>query len=216
MVIDIVLCSVVLLLFLLGVLRGFFKSVPGIVRSAIALCLAICTSSAIIESFTAPYFKSVVTLKIEEYIITSCPDITSETATAVLPTLLIMISNLFGITIPTDGAATAEEFIHNISVLLGDPVGTVIAMIVTYLALFIVFSILIKILLKICDNAFSYGILGWINRILGGITGLAIGCVIACSAANVLAQFFPQYTVGCGAPYYFFLNFNPLAFVLSF
>lgn len=216
MVIDIVLCSIVILFCSLGALRGFFKSVPGIVRSAIALCLAICASSVIIENFTAPYFTSVVTLKIEEYILSSCPEITTETATAVLPTALLMISKIFGIMIPTDGAATAEEFIHNVSVLLGDPVGTVIAMIVTYLALFIIFSILIKILLKICDNVFSYGILGWINRILGGITGLAIGCVISCSAANILAQFFPQYTVGCGAPYYFFLNFNPLAFVLSF
>ena len=216
MAIDIALCAVVIILFLLGLKRGFFKSIPKLLRYAVALCLAICLSSSIIDNLTGPYCCSLATLKIEEYIVASCPEITSETATAVLPTALLLLSSLFGITIPVDSTASGEELIHEISLLLGGPVGTVAAMILTYAVLFVVFSLAIKILLKICDSVFSYGALGVINKILGGAMGLAVGCVISCTAANVLAQFFPQYAALGGLPFHFFLNFNPLAFIFSF
>ena len=216
MIIDIVLCAIVLILFLIGIIRGFFKSLPRIVRVAIALCLTICVSSVIIENFTGPYLRALAAIKIEEYIIFSCPDINFDTATAVLPTVLILITKIFGISITVDNTENAEELIRNLSVLIGDPLGTVVAMILTYAVLFILFYILLKILLKICDSLFSYGILRTVNKICGGVMGIATGCVISCTIANVIAQFFPQYAVGCGVPYYFFLKFNPLAFLFSF
>ena len=216
MVIDIVLCAIVLIFLVLGIWRGFFRSIPKLLRYAIALCLAIFFSATIIDRFTGPYFQALATMKIEEYILASCPDITTDTAATLLPTVLLIISSFFGITIPTDSSATGEEFVHNLSVLIGEPVGTVVAMLITYALLFVIFAIIIKILLKICDSVFSSGFLGVVNKVLGGLVGLSVGCVISCTVANVLARFFPQYAIGCGIPYQFFLNFNPLAFIFSF
>jgi hypothetical protein len=152
--------------------------------------------------------------KTNEYLVTNCPEINAYNALEVMPKALLIFGNMFGITIPEEGAFSGSEFIANVSRLIGEPLGRLIAMLVTYVVLFIVFSLIIKLLLKILDSIFSHGILGVINKILGGIIGAAVGCVASCIGANLIANFLPQFAGG--VIYEFFLHFNPLAILLSF
>ncbi len=213
-VMDFILLAVVLIGMLFGLKQGFFNSIPSFVRHIAAFGLTVFISSAVIDFWTGPYFSGMIAEKVEAYIIENCPEITSETAVAMLPTALMVIAGMFGVEIPSSSGITSEEFIKTLAKVISEPIGNVIAVVVTYVALFLIITIVLKLLLMLLDVIFSQGILGWINRILGMILSGGICALIAMIVANITMFFVPDFQGG--GVFNFFLKLNPLSFLLSF
>lgn len=214
-ILDLILPIIILIGLLLGYKKGFFETVTKPLKLVFALCLTILLAAPIINTWTRPFFAG----KVEGWMFSSmmeqCPDITSETASESLPSLIKLMANLFNVDFSvTDGANSAEAVISAIAKEMALPVGNLIAVIVTYVALFIVSLILTKIILAILNALVKKGLLGRINKFLGLLFGGMLGAILACIVASIAYKISPEFADGAISS--FFRNINPFAILMKF
>lgn len=207
-VFDGILALMVLIGLIVGCKVGFFKSVANPLKLVIAGCLTVCLASPIINAWTRPFFTKHMEGWIYDALLEKCPEVTGETASALMPGILRFFANLFKVDLGAVGeGATSEDLLHALSSALAAPIGNAVAVAVTYLGLFIILSLLLTLLIFILDSVVSNGPLEVVNRILGLILGFAISAVLACIVANI-AGYIAEGEPG-GFVYQFFKKLNP-------
>ena len=214
-VLDLILPIIIVIGLLLGYKKGFFATVTKPLKLVFALCLTVLLAAPIINTWTREFF----TCRVEDYIFTSimesCPEITAESASESLPSLLEFVVRVFNIEFTTtDQASGTEAIISAISKELALPIGNLIAVIVTYVALFFVSMLLTRIVLAILNKLVKKGLLGKINKFLGLIFGGMLGTISACIISSVAYKISPEFADGAVSS--FFREFNPFAILMKF
>lgn len=214
-VLDLLLPIIIVIGLLLGYKKGFFETVSKPLKLVFTICLTIITAAPIINVWTRPLFTGKVHGWIYSSLMERCPDITAETASDSLPTILKLTAELFKIDITTSAElSSAEAIIDAVSEKMALPIGNLIAVVVTYVVLFFVSLIFTKILLAILNKCVKKGFLGRVNQFLGLITGGMIATVLACIISSIAFKVSPEFASGQVST--FIRNINPFAILMKF
>lgn len=214
-ILDFILPILVVIGFLLGYKKGFFATVTKPLKLVFALCLTVLLAAPVINAWTRPFFAGKVEGWIYSSMLESCPDITAETASDSLPTMIKLMAGMFKVDFSgAEAESTADGVISAISKEMALPVGNLIAVIVTYVALFIVSIILTKILLAILNKLVKKGLLGRVNKWLGLLFGGMLAVIASCIISSIAYKISPDFAGGMIST--FFRNINPFAILMKF
>lgn len=214
-ILDLILPIIVVIGLLLGYKKGFFATVTKPLKLVFALCITILAAAPIINAWTRPFFAGKVEGWIYASILENAPDLTADTASESLPTLIKLMAVIFKVDFGsiTETAGT-DGVVAEISKQMALPIGNLIAVIVTYVALFIVSMILTKILIAILNVLMKKGILGKINKALGFVFGGMLATIFACIISTIAYKVDPDFANG--AISVFFRSINPFAILMKF
>ena len=214
-ILDLILPIMIVIGLLLGYKKGFFATVTKPLKLVFAICITVLVAAPIINAWTRPFFTGKVEAWIYSSLMENCPDITTETATESMPTLLKLMANLFNIDFSaTEGISETETVISGISEKMALPIGNLIAVIVTYVLLFIVAKIFTRILLAVLNKFAKKGLLGRVNKFLGFLTGGMIATILACITSSIAYKISPEFASGAIST--FIRNINPFAILMKF
>ena len=214
-VLDLIFPMIIVIGVLLGYKKGFFATITKPLKLVFALCITIFAAAPIINTWTRPFFSGKVQSWIYSSLMESCPNITGETATESLPTLLKLSAELFKVDLSgTEGLSGAEAIINSISEKMAAPIGNLIAVVVTYVLLFFVSMIFTKIMLAVLNKFVKKGLLGRVNKALGFITGGMIATIIACMISSIAYKVSPDFASGAVST--FIRNINPFSILMKF
>lgn len=176
---DYIIIAIVLISFLIGLKKGFFKQLMGFA----AILLAV-LGAWLLTPMTADFIETTaINQSIDDKIVTwlEAKDgifITSVTADPTpeqleqameetgLPGFIVnAIVKYFDIEVPAGETKTFAE-------LLSPEITRVIVVAIAFIALIIVLWLVLFILAKILNKVFSFGVLGVLNRIMGGGLGI--------------------------------------------
>ena len=197
-----------------GILKGFFAVVSKPVKFVAAIGITFVIASPIINAWTGPFFTNLFYDGIYEYLITSMGEVSSSDAISSLPVVLKIFAAIAGLEFAPGADVSSEQIFATLSDGIAGAIGGLVASVATYIGLYFIMSILLTVLLSVLNKVFSKGVLGVLNKVLGFILGGSLGVVMCCIIASIVHAVSPEF-VG-GFVYDFFINFNPLAFVLSF
>ncbi len=225
-IVDIVLILVVLAGFILGIKRGFIKTVAKPVKLALAIVIAFSFAAPASEAFIEPTVKEPISNQIEGVLLEKSETLTPENMNEELPTLLKIAATVFNIQIDGVSAdADSEEIIAQIVDKLISPAVHIISTAIAFLVLYIVSNIALSILLSILNSVFDTGFVGTVNKILGAVFSTALFVIFAWLLtllftyiihAPALAQQEWVKNFDGGFVYDFFNKFNPIDWLLSF
>lgn len=195
MIIDIILIAVIVLFAVIGMKRGIAKTllnIAGLVLSAIA---AYYLAGLLSRSMYDAFIKQTVMQNIQQIIQQNGADYAVNNCLEAMPAwingVLSFIVGLFGMTvgdfekhmtIPDGVSESVAQTVENTVA----PVITSLLEFVFLVVLFIVLFIIAKKLVKLASKVFDIPVIKQINRLLGGVLGIAEGVVIVFVAANIL------------------------------
>ena len=218
-IVDLVLIGILVLAFILGLKRGFVKSVSKPVRFFASFATAYGLASPFANGIVVPIIGGAVKTQIKGYLLESCPNITPETIDE-LPTLLKLGAAMSG----TDlNSFTSENIINTIVDALADPVIFILAVIVSFILLYFLSKLFYTIALAIVNSVFKVSVLDKPNKVLGCIINTFAGFCVAWTL-TVLFDFFihlpmfGEWAIGFegGFIYRFFTMMSPIELLLSF
>ena len=223
-VFDALLVLILLILFMVGLKKGFVSTIAKPVKFVLALVISFSAANPVGETLIKPLIDAPVSNKIETYILEKCSNITAANVSEELPTLLKLAAGLCGVNIEEEinGAeSVVETLVHS----LVDPVITICSTIIAFILLYIASKIVLSFVVHIIDSVCDGGIVGAVNKILGVVFCTAIG-FIACWCVVALSDFIfnipaiadtawaKEFT---GWPIFnFFKSISPIDLLLSF
>ena len=186
-ILDIAVAVLLILFALIGVRRGFIKSVVrllGFVLSVVAAAVAsMPVAQYVYEAFFYSPIKAMVSQKVQEGVATAATGL-SEQVTAVLSSLPKGVQSLLAM-YGTDGngfsgaAQTGEALVTTVMDGVITPLCTALLQVIVFLVLFLVLFLLIRLLGKLLDKVFSsLPLIKQINGLLGGLLGFAEGVLV--------------------------------------
>ena len=222
LVLDIVILLFMILSLIWGYKRGFIKSVARPVRFFASIATAFWLASPIAQGFLEPAIKTPVTNQIRDYLVDNCPNITPETATEELPTLLRVAASIMDVDIATlSPVDTISEIVDS----LASPVIHLISVILTFILVYFVAKLVFSFVLSILSSMFNDGVLGLPNKLFGCVISFLFAIVISWAFVVVFdfainSSFFAdmewaQKFEG-GIIYKFFVKNSPVDLLLSF
>ena len=212
-VIDVILVLFVVAGFIIGLKRGFIRSVEGPLCFVGALAFAYLLASPISVKLVEPMIGASLTNQLSEYLMANCSDPSAE-----LPTLVKLAAGI--VNIDLDG-----KTIEQILVEIAAPTVHIVTVIIMFVILFFVLKLLLKLVFKILDSIFNSSILVIPNKIIGCALNTLLGAVVAwvvVFAFNFIIHLDSMTGVSWaaefnGGPIYnFFLNLSPLDLLLGF
>ena len=212
-VIDIFLVAFVVIGFIIGLKRGFVKSVQGPLCFVGAIAFAYLLSNPISTNIVEPMIGASLTNQLSEYLASNCADPGAE-----LPTLVKLAAGI--VQCDLEG-----KTIEQIIVEIASPTVHVVTVIIVFVILLFVLKLLLRLLFKLLDSVFNSSILVVPNKIVGCALNTILGAVFAWVAVFVFnfvihldsmsdVVWAAEFT---GGPIYnFFLNLSPLDILLGF
>lgn len=199
MLADISIVLIVILFILIGVKRGFAKSVLGIIGLIVSFFAAQFLADFLANAVYNAFLKQTVVDNVNTYINTSGVDYALTQGFSALPdwangfvsgTVSFLGGNFNELeqgiretthSALTTTATTIENTIQTVSVTIFD--------ILFLIILFIVLYIIVRKLIKLVSRLFKLPIIKQVNSVLGGIFGAAEGILIVFLAVNIFATF---------------------------
>lgn len=186
MILDLIIIGVILLLVIIGVVKGIARTLLNLmcvaVSAVISYLAAGCISNFIYTSFISPAIAG----RVSESVSASADSAGAIAREAIngLPDFAVNIFNAFGIT--TDNLSKSAQ---NTAGSVGSNVGqavdaalkpaiTSILNVVLIVVLFLLFFIICKIISKKLEGLFHFPIIGFVNRLFGGALGFCEGAVL--------------------------------------
>lgn len=180
MIIEIVLDALLILMLLIGIFmgyrRGFVKSIAKPVRFFASLATAFWLANPISNKFIEPIIKAPVTNQIKGYLLENCPNITPESASDELPTLLKFAASLLEVDIST---LSSENTISAIVDSLASPIVHLVSVIFTFIIIYFLSKLVYSIFISLLSGFFGSGVLSLPNKLLGCVFSLFFAAVSA-------------------------------------
>lgn len=211
--VDVILVSFIVIGFIVGLKRGFIKSVQSPLCFVGSLSLSYLLANPISVKIVEPMIGASLSNQISRYLINHCADPGAE-----LPTLVKLAASIVNVDLE---GKTIEQIIVDIA----SPTVHIVSVIIVFIILCFVIKLVLKLLFKILDSIFNSSVLVIPNKIVGCAFNTIIGGVAAwitvlgfhffihldsMSEASWASEF-----VG-GPIYNFFLNLSPLDLLLGF
>ncbi len=210
----------------IGIKNGFIDTVAKPVKFFAAIALAISLASVVGSAIIEPIIGPAISNKLSDALVEKYADITAETASESLPTLIKFAASLCGVDIAgvastADGISVIEAIVASVT----DPVVQIVATITGFVIVYFVAKILLGILIAFINTVLNRGVTGTVNKILGAVfTGLL--AFAACWALTAVLEFLLNIPLianmrwvenfSGGFIYRFFKSFTPLDLLLSF
>lgn len=187
LILDIAAAVLLVLFTLIGVRRGFIRSVVrllGFVLSVVAAAVAsMPIAQYVYEAFFYSPIQAMVSQKVQEGVASAATGL-AEQVTAVLSSLPKGVQSLLSV-YGTDGnglsgaAQTGEALVSTVVDSVITPLCTALLQVIVFLVLFLVLFLLIRLLGKLIDKVFSsLPVIKQINGVLGGVLGFAEGVLV--------------------------------------
>lgn len=212
-VIDVILVSLIVIGFIIGLKRGFIRSVEGPLCFVGSLTSAYLLSNPISVKIVEPMIGASLTNQLSKYLLNNCSDPGAE-----LPTLVKLAAGIINVDLE---GKTIEQIIVEIA----SPTVHVVTVIIVFVILYFISRLLLKLLFKLLDSIFNSSILVVPNKIVGCASNTLLGGVAAwifVIAFNFFIHLDSMSGVAwasefTGGPIYnFFLNLSPLDLLLGF
>lgn len=201
--IDIALIAVFTLTVIVGVKRGFAKSVLGIVGTVASFILAYLFSKPLAELLYTNIADGLIKEKLAEKFsgeLSGAVDLYTEITRIVssIPDGLVNLASKVGVNISglTEQLLSLEVTNDTVLNALADtvikPVALVIMSLLCCVLIFAVSSIVFSIIAKLIDKVFKLPVLGAANKILGAVFGVVkgvIAVIFICTVIDVLYGF---------------------------
>ncbi len=223
-IVDITLLLIVFFGLILGIKRGFVKTVAKPVKIVLALVIAFSFAAPLSEAVVEPIVEAPLENQISDYINENCSDLTADNLNEELPTVLKMAAGVFDIDLTEfsdDPDVLAEEIVD----ILISPAIHLISTFFTFIILYLVSSLVLSILLSILSSVFDVGFVGTVNKILGAVFSTAFSIILAWLAATIFTYLLHIPAISAmewakefdgGAIYKLFNNLNPVDLILGF
>ena len=223
---DLILTAILVAGVVLGIKNGFISTVARPIKFVGAIALALALAAPFGAVFIEPVVGPAISTKVSNVLVEKYSDITAETASAELPTLIKFAASMCGVDMSSvdtyaDGTLVIEALVEKVT----DPVAEIVATLVGFALVYIIAKILLGLLLHFVNEMFESGITGTANKALGAtFTFLLAFC--AAWAFTTLMEFFLNIPLIASAEwvqdfeggllYRFFKLFTPLDLLLSF
>ncbi len=225
-IIDVILVAIVIVGGFLGFKKGFILTITKPVKWLCALLLAFLLCEVVSEHIVVPLVEEPITNQITEYLLEKCGEMTKETVSEDLPTLLKLAAGVIGIDVNAfegnDSAALIGEIVDKLAL----PAINLFSVIISFVVLYIIFKLCLGIVIKIVDVLiFERGLIGGINKALGAGFGAAFAFFITWIVVMIFgyiisipaiadAEWVKEFSGGF--IYKFFDSITPLDLLLSF
>lgn len=194
MVADIIILAIIILFAVVGVVRGFARTLANFVGIAVAAVVSYYISDFLSQFVYDTFIKETVITNLQQTIQQSGFDYAVANSFEAVPEWIMgIISTIVGLF-----GATAEDFQSSIAIPENltttaaqtiertiEPVITTIFSSLLMFVLFIILLIIVKKLIKIIVKVFDMPVIKQINQLLGGLFGIAEGCVLVFVAVNI-------------------------------
>ena len=224
-IIDIILVAIVIVGGIIGFKRGFFLTITKPVKWFLSLLLAFVLCELVAQSLVTPLIEAPLTNQLSEYLTEKCGEMTADTVSEDMPTLLKLAAGAVGVDIAAFNGNDSEALITEIVDKLASPAINLFAVILSFILIYVLSKLFLGIIIKILNKIFNLGPIGALNSVLGIVFGAAFafviswlvvvlfGYVISIPAVSELtwAQNFDG-----GYIYNFFDSITPLDLLLSF
>lgn len=192
-VLDVILAAVAVLCLVLGVKRGFVKSIVRMIGSLVSLVAAFLISSPVAEWLFTALFRPTVENAVHGAIgadaSASLASLTGQWASvlASLPEVIrnglsatgIQTPEQLGAAVAEQGAVTAGDAATVLVDQLIAPLCVMVIQVIVFILLFIVLSIVVRLLAGLLDKVFSaIPLVRELNTALGAVAGLLHGAVL--------------------------------------
>ena len=223
---DIILACILIAGGYIGVKNGFMATVAKPVKIILTYVLAISLAGVVSSLIVEPIIGPAISHKLSSTLIEDYSDITAESASEDLPTLIKVSASMCGVSVKelateADGERIIEEIADEVTAPIVRVIGVIFGFVIAYfLSKFIVNFIMIFV-----DELINKGVAGSVNKTIGCIFTLFLAFV----AGWIFTSFFDfifnipliAETKGIqrfnGGPIYnFFKSFTPLDLLLSF
>ena len=210
----------------IGIKKGFINTVAAPVKFIASIVLALSLASIFGSIFVEPIVGPAITNKVSGILVEKYADITAETASTDLPTLIKFAAAMCGVDISAvasaaDGTYIIESIVHTVT----HPVVQIVSTIAGFIIVYFIAKILLDMLLKFINDMFQSGIAGTTNKILGAVVTFLLAFCVAW-AFTAVSEFFLNIPLIAkakwvsefegGLLYRFFRLFTPLDLLLSF
>lgn len=174
-ILDLMVVALIIVGFIIGWRRGFISELLRIVGFAVSLVAAWILSSSVTGWIYEKFVKAKIVGEVSETITNTVSGnaVSGGSFWEKLGDLGSEIASYATIT-PEEASKLGESFVNN---SLAAPVQAIIRTIV-FVILFVVFLLIIKLISRLFKGLNHLPVVGTLNRVLGGILGLAEGAVI--------------------------------------
>jgi uncharacterized membrane protein required for colicin V production len=212
-VIDVVLAAFVVIGLIIGLKRGFIRSVESPLRFVGALASAYLLANPVSVGIIEPIVGASLTNQLSEYLKSNCSNPDAE-----LPTIIKLAAQIVNVDLE---GKTIEQIIVDIA----SPTVHVVTVIIVFFILFFISKLLFKLLFKLLDMIFNSTLLVIPNKIVGCVMNALLGAVFAWIAVFVfnfiihldsMSEVVWAAEFEGGPIYNFFLNLSPLDLLLGF
>jgi len=224
-VVDLIIVSIVLFGAFWGIKRGFILTLAKPVKWIASILIALSLCNPVANSIVQPMIEAPITNQISSYLTEECADITAESASEELPTLLKLAAGIVGVDVNSITGENAADYISQIVDKLAMPAIHLIAIVISYFALYLLAKILLSVGVSLINGILSGGIFGIANKILGFVFSTFLAFV---SAWLLVALFGYLINIPAlreigwissfkgGYVYRFFKEISPIELLLSF
>ena len=221
-ILDVLLAAVLVIGIFTGYKKGFIKAISKPVAFVTSIATAFWLCDPISRYLFEPMISTPITNQIKSYLIDNCPQITPESASDELPTLLKFAASILNVDIST---LSPENTISEIVDSLASPIVHLISVVLTFIIVFFIAKLFFTLLLKIISAIFNSGTLGLPNKILGSIFCFIFSAALAwlfCVGFDFIihSSLFEGTALATefsGGPIYSFFNrTNPVDILLGF
>ena len=225
-VFDIVLVGILLYGIAMGIKNGFVITIAKPVKFIASLLLAFSLAGVVGAYLIEPVIGPAISHKLSEILMEKYSEITAETASESLPTLIKFAASLCeidieGVASGADGVSVIEAVVDAVT----SPVIQVIGVVFGFVIAYFIAKLVINFAMIFINSFVNKGAAGTVNKALGCVFSLffafVIGWAVTCIAEFIfnipaIASIDWVNNFDGGPIYRFFRTFTPLDLLLSF
>ncbi len=218
--IDLILVAIVLIGIIMGIKRGFVKTVAKPVKLVAVWVCSFQTCSAFASKFIEPAIGSSVTGRLASILRERFADMAPQSAKDDLPLVLKIAAGIFDIDVGQIANDSGAAFADQLAATFAGPLVSIVSLVISFVLLLIIYSLLFTVVIWILNAIFHIGPLSWLNKILGLVFGFAFSFILAWIVSMVVGFVFGLDIVQIanfegGTVYNFFREYHPLDLLLG-
>lgn len=224
--VDIIIILILVIGALMGLRRGFARTVARPVKLVGALWLAFTLSAQVAERWIQPHIYAPVAARLEAFLLSHCEGLTPANAAQELPTLLRAVAAVFHVDVAGITAGEGSvELVAAITAALAEPFARFLAVIIAFVVVYLLSRLLLSMLFHLLHAVLSASPLSVCNRIAGLLLGALLSFISVWLGTGLFTYLLGLPAIAStewaasftgGAVYAFFRDMDLIALLLSF